>query len=643
MFRRLFDSLLGKGAWNWLRWSTSIVIGLLLLSSAAMANESLRDSYPGESTPERSDRDWRIRHRFVQPSNDNDEETLPGQPTDDQIPSRPRRRHFGDSDRPHPRRSAPLVRPIPRHEHEEESLPEAEMIDRKLTARYRNPSVVRLLQTMTPERSLELYLEVSGLIDARHLKPSSYDARVKQAVKNLCAGLQNRAFLQANDLADEPARLERFRHDLVALAQGQPVQSGEDAYQALQWTMRVAREDAGMRPAGVALEFVFAATDSLDKYSGFVPATARGTPSAELEDHIVGIGVEIKPDDHGMLVAKALAGGPAAEAGLRSGDVIEAVNGQRVSGMSLDYGVELLAGPAGSRVTLGVRRDDQLAEMTLTRRRVEMHSVSDARMLDDRVGYIKLEKFAQNSADEFDRALWDLYRAGMKSLIVDVRGNPGGLLTTAIQLSNKFVPHGTIVATRGREAADNSVEQARNDHVWKIPLVVLVDENSASASEIFAAAVQENGRGLIVGRRTYGKGTVQTHFPLQTVAGTLRLTTAQFFSPRGRVMAGAGVEPDVPVQAESKLHNAHFEREAPDAHERGYRHDADFGHEGFHHHEAAYRRGGLPRGEVSHGLDRDMAAALEVANGEDVIEMARQSGTGGNRPMRNRPLQGRQD
>ncbi len=146
-----------------------------------------------------------------------------------------------------------------------------------------------------------------------------------------------------------------------------------------------------------------------------------------------------------------------------------------------------------------------------------------------------------------DEALWSLHRQGMQSLVLDLRGNPGGLLTTAIQISDKFLPNGTIVSTRGRTTEDNTQETARRDKTWKTPLVVIVDENSASASEIFAAAIQENGRGLVVGRRSYGKGTVQTHFPLRAVGGNLKITTARFYSPTGRVMADAGVTPDIAV------------------------------------------------------------------------------------------------
>ena len=496
---------------------------------------------------------------------------------DDQAPPPPRRhrlhreREFdGEPPPQHRVRHHEQDRPAVRHD---DQLPERELIQRKLTIRYGNPVILRLEHSMSSQQSLELYQEISSLIDARHLNPSSYDARVKQAVKNLTLALENPVFLQANGLGQDPSRVDAFRGDLQRVADGQPVRNADDASQAMQWTMQAAERDAGLRPTVVVMEFIFGATDSLDKYSAFVPAIGRGAPSAELEDHIVGIGVEIKADERGMLIAKALPGGPAAEAGLQNGDMIESIDGHKVTGASLDSAVDLITGPSGSQITLGVRRSDRFAEVRLVRRRVEVHSVSEVKMLDSNVGYIKLDKFAQNSSEEFDKALWDLYRQGMKSLVIDVRGNPGGLLTTAIQLSNKFIPAGTIVSTRGRDASDDTVEYAHRDRTWKTPLVVLVDENSASASEIFAAAVQENGRGMIVGCRTYGKGTVQTHFPLQTVQGTLRLTTAKFYSPNGREMAGAGVEPDVRVEAELAGERADYEQGGPDRHDVGYDHE----------------------------------------------------------------------
>ncbi|MEM1063811.1 MAG: S41 family peptidase, partial [Planctomycetota bacterium] len=269
-----------------------------------------------------------------------------------------------------------------------------------------------------------------------------------------------------------------------------------------------------------------------------------------------GIGVEIKPDDAGVIVVRTLAGGPARNGGLERGDVITAIDGKTLAGRGLDYAVELISGPIGSslRVT-AAKADGRRGTVTLTRNRVELKSVSEAKILDKASGvaYLKLDSFATTSEEEIDEALWSLWNQGMKSLVFDVRGNPGGLLTGAIGISNRFLPDGTIVSTKGRTREDNTSESAVRGRTWKIPMVVLVDGGSASASEIFAAAIQENGRGLVVGETSYGKGTVQTHFPLQSVAGNLKITTAKFYSPNGREMAGAGVTPDVHVAGTDEI------------------------------------------------------------------------------------------
>ena len=247
---------------------------------------------------------------------------------------------------------------------------------------------------------------------------------------------------------------------------------------------------------------------------------------------------------------KALRGSPAANIGLKGGDLIVGINGRSLAGKSMDEITDMIAGPAGSSLNIAVERDGRVINpITITRQRIRVYSVSEFRMIDqqNKVAYIKLDKFAQSSSSEMDQALWAMHKEGMKSLVIDLRGNPGGLLTTAIELSNKFLPAGTIVSTRGRNQQDNSAEYASAEQTWKTPLVVLVDENSASASEIFAAAIQENQRGIIVGRKSYGKGTVQTHVPLNSVSGNVRLTTAMFYSPKGRQMAGSGVTPDLNI------------------------------------------------------------------------------------------------
>jgi len=439
--------------------------------------------------------------------------------------------------------------------HPEDELSASEKIQRRLTYRYGNPTVARFSQSVSTNTAVGMYDESMRLIDSRHLSPTSYAKRAYGGINNLLHAAGNRAFLQANGLNPTRSTVNAFRKSLSNLASSTPVRTAADARNLMFRTMDLARRELGVKPTTVAMEFVYGAAESLDKYSTFLPEAIGRQPSAALEDHVVGIGVEIKPHDQGVVVVKPLRGGPADKAGLQRGDVIVSVNGRDLQGQSLDFAVDLIGGPQGSPVLLVIERDGRrLSPRSLIRQRVEIHSVSEVRMLDSQegVGYIKLDTFAQNSSEEMDKALWDLYRKGMKTLVFDLRGNPGGLLTAAISISDKFLPSGSIVSTRGRNSVDNTSETATFERTWKIPLVVLVDGNSASASEIFAAAIQDNERGLIVGRHSYGKGTVQTHFPMSSVAGNLKLTTAKFYSPNGREMAGSGVEPDVKVDETSE-------------------------------------------------------------------------------------------
>lgn len=446
--------------------------------------------------------------------------------------------------------AAPVRPPAPPAKPRFDDLSESEQIQLRLTNRYEDPILMRFVQRLPVEQALQLYQEASRLLDSRHLEPRPYAQRVEQGLKNLAAALQNPSFIRSNNVRVSAADGPSLASELTRMRVEQ-VRTVSDAIALMRNVMDVMYRRTGLHPSVVALEFVYGAVEVHDKYSSFEPDRDAGRPSASLEDHVVGIGVEIKTHEDGALVVKVLPNGPAKAAGLQKGDIMIAINRQRLTGLSLAQVVDRIAGPAGSALSMTVLRDGRYVELQMRRQRVEILSVSDVQIVDAEtgVGYLKLDRFAQSSSREIDEALWSLHRQGMKSLIFDVRGNPGGLLTAAIEISDKFLPCGTIVSTRGRLSSDNSSNEANLQQTWKVPLVVLVDGDSASASEIFAAAIQENGRGLVVGRRSYGKGTVQTHFPLQTVSGNLRITTARFFSPQGRQMAGAGVTPDVPVAA----------------------------------------------------------------------------------------------
>ena len=183
--------------------------------------------------------------------------------------------------------------------------------------------------------------------------------------------------------------------------------------------------------------------------------------------------------------------------------------------------------------------------MKLRREQVEVPSVDEIKMIDpiEGVGYLKLTCFQKTTSRDLDAALWKLNREGMQSLVMDLRGNPGGLLTSSVEIADKFIEDGTIVSTRGRSSLENYTYTAHKAGTWRVPLVVLIDGDSASASEIFAGAIKDHRRGEVVGQRSYGKGSVQGIFPLSLAGSGVRLTTAKFFSPSGAQISHVGVKP----------------------------------------------------------------------------------------------------
>ena len=468
---------------------------------------------------------------------------------------------------------APVRRSAPRSLPTERSRPMATEIDKpdrqqplkvpdasqptvieKIGQRYSDPRVIRMLQQLTREQSKSFFIEVSDLIDSRHLNPATYAQRVDHGLEHLIQGLDVPAFITAAQVQGTGAEIAVFQGELRELRTRLNIRNQQDALATLNDVQHRAAQSLALNPAAVSLEFLYGATDSLDPYSMLLPPEKSGGPSVGLRDTMVGIGVEIESHPAGLKILKPLPGGPAFQADLRVGDIITHVDGHELKSVEINRAVDLILGPAGLPIKIQALRGDRSGVVTLLRQKFAVQSIVDVRIQESSqgIGYLKLEQFAESTTQELDQALMKLHRQGMKSLILDLRGNPGGLLTTAISVSDRFLSGGTIVATRGRTPDDHSVEAAHSANTWKMPLVVLLDRKSASASEIFAAAIQDHHRGLIIGEKSYGKGTVQTLFPLQTFPAALRLTTAKFYSPEGREMSGTGVTPDIKVDAGQK-------------------------------------------------------------------------------------------
>lgn len=264
----------------------------------------------------------------------------------------------------------------------------------------------------------------------------------------------------------------------------------------------------------------------------------------DISGDFVGIGIFIKEEDGQIIITEPIKDGPAYKAGIRSGDMILAVDGQDIRGLSTKEVVDLIKGEANTKVNIKVQRGKgEPKDYTLTRESIRIKTVEYKKINGD-IGYIRLSQFSQYSQGEIKDALNKLDKENISSIILDLRGNPGGLLDEAVDISRLFIPEGPIVHIKYK---DNMVTYYSTLKKPKYKLVVLVDENSASASEILAGAVQDRKAGTVVGVPTYGKGTVQQIVSLPKGDG-IKLTIAEYLTPNKRNINGKGITPDIIVE-----------------------------------------------------------------------------------------------
>jgi carboxyl-terminal processing protease len=287
----------------------------------------------------------------------------------------------------------------------------------------------------------------------------------------------------------------------------------------------------------------------LDPHSSFLDPDSYREMQVETSGSFGGLGIEITLKDDILTVVAPIDGTPAYRAGLHTGDRIIKIDGLSTKDMQLADAVKRMRGKPGSKVTVTIVREGwtEPKDFDIVREQIRVHSVK-AVPLGEGVEYIKLRQFQEQSPHDLEAALEQFSKEGMKSLVLDLRNNPGGLLTAAVEVSEKFIDDGKLVVyTEGRVRNQNMRFTAHAKHaITDVPLVVLVNQGSASASEIVAGAIQDHGRGVVIGQQTFGKGSVQTIIPLSDGSG-LRLTTARYFTPKGRSIHGKGITPDIVI------------------------------------------------------------------------------------------------
>jgi carboxyl-terminal processing protease len=304
----------------------------------------------------------------------------------------------------------------------------------------------------------------------------------------------------------------------------------------------------------------------LDPHSSYMDPKEFADMQITTRGAFGGLGLEVTEDSGFMKVISPIDDTPAARAGIKPGDLITALDGQTVQGLTLNDAVARMRGEPGSHIKLTIKRDkiDTPIEVSMTREVIHVQVVRSR--LEGDVGYIRLEQFNEETESGMTKAYNELQaKAGgkLKGIVLDLRNDPGGLLDQAISVSDDFIDHGEIVSTRARHPEDSQRWDAKPGDITNgLPLVVLINNGSASASEIVAGALQDDRRAALLGERSFGKGSVQTVIPLGN-GGAIRLTTARYYTPSGRSIQGLGVTPDITV-AETRTDPAHFgpERES---------------------------------------------------------------------------------
>ncbi len=307
---------------------------------------------------------------------------------------------------------------------------------------------------------------------------------------------------------------------------------------------------------------------SLDPHSSFMTKDEYRELMLETKGSFTGIGIEITIKDNVLTVVSPIEGTPAYKAGLKAGDKIIRIEDKSTKDMTLMDAVKRIRGPKGTKVKLTVMREGEKKPLvfSITRDVIPLKSVR-ALMLAPGIGYVRISTFQSKTASDLASAVGKLEKKGkLKGLILDLRNNPGGLLSQAIEVSDYFLDSGIIVTTKGRKHSQDIVAKAhKNGESRNYPIIVLVNGGSASASEIVAGALQDNRRAVILGTKTFGKGSVQTILPLSD-GSALRLTTARYYTPSGRSIQLSGIQPDVevpfiPPQKKKKENKKHFLRE----------------------------------------------------------------------------------
>jgi carboxyl-terminal processing protease len=423
------------------------------------------------------------------------------------------------------------------------------------TRRHQDISFRKQVTTLAFADTLSAYIDVLNKLHTCYVDRDRADflPLFKQGLEELRFALNDEAFCRfyLNDLS--PDRIASFRQRLQTDWGQTVLRRAQDAENEAREAALAAQQNLGLPPTLVILEFICGACGGLDEYTSYLTPGQFQELTASWKGQAVGIGIEVRTDPLKRLyVAQVAAGSPALRQGIKVGDRVLSIGKRAASELNVETAAALLKGEPGSVVELAVGDLDTLMQprvVRVTRQLVHMPSVSEPRFLDEHlgIGYLQLLAFQETTLQELDAAIVRLEATGMKALILDLRGNPGGLFDVAVQVAERFLSVGVIVTTHGQEAKYNRSYSSHGADVLDVPLVVLVDGETASSAEMLAGALKDNQRGTLIGQTTFGKGSIQKVRKLERLSAGIRLTVAKFYSPRNLPYSGAGITPNQEV------------------------------------------------------------------------------------------------
>jgi carboxyl-terminal processing protease len=410
---------------------------------------------------------------------------------------------------------------------------------------------------------LDIYGEVLAKLQLNYVDREKVELTrlFRQGLEELRLALSDGSFCESHLPGTRSEVVRAFQFELQDYWANQQIRRIRDAQDLVQMVAWSAEEKLGLRKTVAIFEFICGACSGLDEYTHYLTPAELEEMNASSEGKLVGVGVDVAIEDQKLVISQVLPRSPAHVKGLKAGDRITHIGVQAMANMPVETALELLKGEVNTAIEVEFASGQMPAQrVELKRQAVAVPSLSEPRFLDERreIGYVQLISFQETTVPELDEAILRLQEAGMRVLILDLRGNPGGPFDVAVQVVERFLTSGVIVTTHGQIGGQirdyNKTYQAHSGNVLAVPLVILVDAETASSAEMVAGALKENQRGKLVGETTFGKGSIQRVDKLKTAprAG-IRMTVARFYTPAGRPYSDTGVTPQVVIRSEASM------------------------------------------------------------------------------------------